>query len=450
MLPSVGFLRIALIYIAAFGMVGCMGLVGHPSTSTNSPASAGVPNLSVSPLTINFGGVVEGSVGQQTVYMTNTGTASAKVTSATVKGSGFAVKSVALPVTIAAGDTASFVAEFAPGSTGDATGSLTLTTNAKDSPITISLTGTGKKETTSIAATPSSASFGNVVVGSNASQQVQLKVSGSGSVKISKVSTSGTGFSISGLTLPMTLQAGDAALFEVAFKPTAAQSETGQVVITSDAADSPLTIGLSGKGENRVVSLSVTPASLSFGSVGVGKSATKEVTVKSTGNSEAEISSVSLSGKDFSLVEGASGATLLQPGQELSVVVKFDPSKSGNESGTVTVASNASGSPTKISLSGAGTSAGTTTTTPNEVTQHVVTLQWNPSATSGVVGYYVYRGTQEGSYTKISTSVSTTSYADSTVQGGPNAVYFYVVTAVDSSGIESGFSNQVSVTIPNN
>jgi hypothetical protein len=29
-------------------------------------------------------------------------------------------------------------------------------------------------------------------------------------------------------------------------------------------------------------------------------------------------------------------------------------------------------------------------------------------------------------------------------------VYYYVVTAVDSSNIESAYSNQVSVTIPSN
>jgi fibronectin type 3 domain-containing protein len=52
-------------------------------------------------------------------------------------------------------------------------------------------------------------------------------------------------------------------------------------------------------------------------------------------------------------------------------------------------------------------------------------------------------------YTRISSSVSSTSYADSTAEAPVNGVYYYVVTAVDAQGIESGFSNEVSVTIPN-
>jgi fibronectin type 3 domain-containing protein len=78
-----------------------------------------------------------------------------------------------------------------------------------------------------------------------------------------------------------------------------------------------------------------------------------------------------------------------------------------------------------------------------------VALSWDQSSSS-VVGYYVYRGTKaSGPYTKLNTSPSTsTYYSDSTVNDG--AVYYYVVTAVNSSNIESADSNQVSATIPSN
>jgi fibronectin type 3 domain-containing protein len=78
-----------------------------------------------------------------------------------------------------------------------------------------------------------------------------------------------------------------------------------------------------------------------------------------------------------------------------------------------------------------------------------VALSWEQSSSS-VVGYYVYRGTKSsGPYTKLNTSPSTsTYYSDTTVNDG--AVYYYVVTAVNSSNIESADSNQVSATIPSN
>ncbi len=99
--------------------------------------------------------------------------------------------------------------------------------------------------------------------------------------------------------------------------------------------------------------------------------------------------------------------------------------------------SNATGSPAAVSLSGTGV-------TP---VQHSVALSWNAS-TSTVAGYNVYRSTVSGSgYTKVNASlVVGLTYTDSTVQSG--TTYYYVTTAVDSTGMESTYSNQVSAAIP--
>jgi hypothetical protein len=65
------------------------------------------------------------------------------------------------------------------------------------------------------------------------------------------------------------------------------------------------------------------------------------------------------------------------------------------------------------------------------------------------MGYYVYRSTLSGSgYAKLNpaSTAPTTTYTDSTVQSG--VTYYYVVTAVDSGGNESSFSNQSMAAIP--
>jgi fibronectin type 3 domain-containing protein len=78
---------------------------------------------------------------------------------------------------------------------------------------------------------------------------------------------------------------------------------------------------------------------------------------------------------------------------------------------------------------------------------HTVVLQWSASVSSGVTGYNVYRGTVSGGpYTKIVSDMNALDYNDTSVQASKN--YFYVVTAMDSSGLESTYSNEASAAIP--
>lgn len=81
-------------------------------------------------------------------------------------------------------------------------------------------------------------------------------------------------------------------------------------------------------------------------------------------------------------------------------------------------------------------------------TPHSVTLSWAASTSSNVTGYNVYRGSVSGGpYSKINSSlVSALNYTDSSVQGG--TTYYYVVTAVDNTGMESSYSNMATAVVP--
>jgi fibronectin type 3 domain-containing protein len=112
-----------------------------------------------------------------------------------------------------------------------------------------------------------------------------------------------------------------------------------------------------------------------------------------------------------------------------------------------------------LSSCAAYTSAGTssaanpsgTLTSPAQssaVGSHEVTLSWNPSISSGVVGYNVYRGTVSGGpYARMNSSVVTvTSFSDNAVQ--PSQTYFYVVTSINLDDVESSYSNEVMAPVP--
>jgi Abnormal spindle-like microcephaly-assoc'd, ASPM-SPD-2-Hydin len=285
-----------------------------------------------------------------------------------------------------------------------------------------------------ISVTPSPLKFGNVVVGTTDSYPMTLSNTGKVDLTISSVAISGKGFSVSGISTPLTLGAGQSADFTSSFKPAAAGSTSGQISIASNAAK--FSVGLSGAGIASAPQLSASTSTLSFGSVTVGTPSSLPVALKNTGNADLDISKVSASGTGFA-VSGGSGVTLT-PDQSVTVTVTFEPKGTGTVTGGLTIASNATNS-TAIKLSGAGVAA--------PAVKHSVALNWSPS-TSTVIGYFVYRSTISGGpYSKLTSSVDTVpSYTDGTVSGG--LTYYYVVTSVDSSNVESAYSNQVSVTIP--
>jgi hypothetical protein len=75
-----------------------------------------------------------------------------------------------------------------------------------------------------------------------------------------------------------------------------------------------------------------------------------------------------------------------------------------------------------------------------------VSLDWDDNAESDLAGYNVYRSTTSGSgYAQVNGSlVSASDYTDGSVTNG--TTYYYVVSAVDTSSNESGFSNEASAT----
>ena len=288
-----------------------------------------------------------------------------------------------------------------------------------------------------LSATPPSASFGNVAMGEHNSQTIRLNNTGNDSVTISRANVSGSGFKIAGLIVPTVIPSGKSATFNAVFAPTSSGSRTGSVSLISDAPNSPLTISLSGTGVATARLLGANPLSLNFGTVNVDSTSSLSVTLTNHGNADVTISKVSVSGAGFSH-GGAAAGTILGPDQSTTLRVAFAPASAGSVHGDVVVTSNATTSPMTISLSGDAV----------KPSPHSVALTWSASKSSGVIGYHVYRGsTSGGPYTKLTpAAISETRYTDTSVEAG--RTYYYVVTSVDSDGLESSHSNQASATVP--
>jgi hypothetical protein len=104
--------------------------------------------------------------------------------------------------------------------------------------------------------------------------------------------------------------------------------------------------------------LSTVPSSLTFATQAVNTtSGSQSVTVSNTGTATAAISGVSVSG-DFTQTNTCGSS--LAAGASCSVSVAFRPTASGTRTGSVTITSNATNSPTTVALTGTG--AGTVAT----------------------------------------------------------------------------------------
>lgn len=411
------------------------GAIIVTSTAANSPNTVsltgnGVTQLSVSPANINFGSVSTGSAQSQTVTVTNTGNANVTVTAATATGAPFTAIGFTAQ-TLAPGQSLSFQARFAPTSAGVANGSVSVVSTATNSPANVSLTGTGVAATLTISASPTSVNFGNVAVGGSGSQSVTLTNTGNGNVTVNSATPAGAGFSVTGFTAG-TLTPGQSTNFMVQFTPGANGPATGSVSVASTATASPTSITLSGNGQTAAPGITVNPSSINFGPVVVGSSFAQNILVTNTGNQSLTISSASVTGTGFSIT-GLTTPLTINPGQSSNFNVVFAPSATGPVSGSVSLNHNAAGSPSTVALSGTGATG--------------LGLAWDASAAS-VAGYRVYRSTAPGSgFTLLNTSLITgLTYVDSTVV--PGTTYFYVATALDVDGVESIFSNQVTVIIP--
>jgi hypothetical protein len=173
----------------------------------------------------------------------------------------------------------------------------------------------------------------------------------------------GTGISISGAdaadfkvtnTCGTTVAAGASCTISVTFTPTGAGARTAQINIAETADSNPLVIALTGTGIQPLVSTSTT--SLVFAAQTVGTtSAPQTVTLTNPGTSQLTISSIAIEGTDYTLTNTCAGS--LQPGQQCTISVQFEPAAAGARSAELQIltnASNVAGGTVLIPLTGTG------------------------------------------------------------------------------------------------
>ncbi|MDX9972802.1 MAG: malectin domain-containing carbohydrate-binding protein [FCB group bacterium] len=217
--------------------------------------------------------------------------------------------------------------------------------------------GTGKPQ---LAVTPASLDFGGVTLGqSSPTQSVTVKNDGTASVTVSALQLTGThgdAFMVD-TAVPFSLAVGATRTIGVTFAPTTTEGNAATMVLTSNAVNSPNSVGLTGTGVESSLVFTAAPASLTFPEQDVGTtSPASTVTLTNTGTASVEVTSVTLTGEnaaDFS-VSGPALPLSLAPGATADLNLTFTPSASGAHVASLVVASSDPEGDLVVPLSGQG------------------------------------------------------------------------------------------------
>jgi len=203
---------------------------------------------------------------------------------------------------------------------------------------------------------PTSLSFGNQAIDTtSAVKTVTLTSAGTANLILSSIAITGTNAGDFAKTsnCPATLAPGKKCTVNVTFTPSQLGSRSASLTFTDNAAGSPQTVPLTGKG---VAQATVSPTALTFALQPVGTtSAAKIVTLRNNLGTALTIHSIAFIGAnpgDFAETNTCDGSVPAKGTCTISVT--FKPMATGARAATLTVADSANNSPQKVSVKGTG------------------------------------------------------------------------------------------------
>jgi hypothetical protein len=321
-------------------------------------SGSGLPDLSISPASENFGTVTVGTTSAaKTMTLTNNTSGTLNYTflasaNYTVVGSGKTPCNGAL----AKKAKCTVSVTFTPTANGAGDGSLAVSSGSFPTQLA-GLSGTGSGGATApLTFSPSTFKVANTVVGASSSAvTVTVTNSSASTVNITNFVASSDYSVIGSGATPCggTLGAGDSCTVAVTFSPSIAGKLSGSVVFMDNASVNTQIYDLSATG---VLPVTFAPASLTFASQALGKtSAAKSITLTNNQASPLTLTSIEASGQYSAAAGGKKpcGSSVSAHGT-CTFEVTFTPAQAGTIPGAVTVTTNASGSPQTIKLSGTG------------------------------------------------------------------------------------------------
>jgi len=332
---------------------------------------AAAPTLQFQPASLNFlPEIVSNTSAQSYIAVKNIGNKTVHFSSMASPSAGFVLGGsgdgcFALSLNnLGVGQTCYIYVSFAPTTTGNITGTLTVNDNATGGPHSLALAGTGILASQQIAISQTALTFGNQPQGSISSPQLVYVTNQSDTTVTSLGAVlGGTNSADYQLTNNCSTSLGARAICSLSIKFAPAVSATGtrtaSITLSDSDTGSPRTITLSGTAIVPGPAVALAPPSpLTFATQNVGTtSGTENFSVTNTGSASLTVSNVALSGTnaaEFSIVSNGCSGAVLTPSQNCIVGIRFSPALGGTRTAIASVTDTATGSPQTIALSGFG------------------------------------------------------------------------------------------------
>ena len=405
-------------------------------------------SLTTTPPSLTFPAQIENTTSApMTVTVKNTSNFATNITFSNISTTGpFAVSGGTCSTSgagVAQNASCTITVTFTPTGTAPSSGNLSITDNATGSPQLVGLSGTTTVQTISVQITPASLTF-PATLQNTASNPMSVTVkntsTGGGTITFTNISTGEGPFAVSGGTCSTDaspLAAGASCTIAVTFTPTGTAASSGTLTIADNAPNSPQSVPLNGTTLIPVISVQITPGSLTFPATAQNTASNPmSVTVKNTSTGGGTISFTSISAGDggpFAVSGGtcSTDASPLAPGASCTIAVTFTPSGTDPSSGALTISDNAANSPQSVPLNGTTLVPQTTVTVAPTSLTFPSTLQNTTSAPMTVT------------VTNTSNNGAVISFPQITASG-PFAVASG--SCIDTNGVTVGNSCTINVT----
>ncbi len=257
---------------------------------------------------------------------------------------------------LAAKSNCTIAVTFSPTYNGTIKGAVTVNHNAGGGITSAGLSGSGQNGTAGpLTFSPGTLAFGNLALGLSSSKNVNIKNTGTTTLNLNSIKGSGNYSAVAGGSTPCgsTLAAGATCSETVTYKPLVIGAETGGLTVKTNASVSPQIQTITGTG---VLPITLSPASISFGTQTVGTTSTTHVVTVTNNESVAvTISSVVASGQFVSTTGGSLPCGANVPANSTCTLgVAFSPTQTAAFNGNLTFSYVASASPVVMNLSGTG------------------------------------------------------------------------------------------------